>query len=268
MQWGADLDEHIINRVPHKGHLLHPIRTTAGWRKNGKGILSWRRIRKKYLSMITIFQHGEGEPPGYIGNVCNEQGCSFECVPLYETQEVPQQDSSHLIILGGTMSVNDEKEFPFLRSEKELIRRYIRTGRPVLGICLGAQMIANACGKRVYPFVRERGWVEVWRDSGATLPHLPVRATVFHWHADTFDLPCGASREYYGDQVLNQAFTLGSALGVQFHIEITEGIIREWIRELEVEERTMIEIGTKRYIEESQQLCRMMVAAFLMRGHE
>jgi len=107
---------------------------------------------------IAIFQHEPAEAAGYLEQVFSGHNVPFEYVRLWETGEVPRTDATHLVFMGGPMSVNNEREFPYLREEKELIRRAVKKGTKVLGICLGAQLIASACGAPVYRSVSETGW--------------------------------------------------------------------------------------------------------------
>jgi GMP synthase-like glutamine amidotransferase len=133
-----------------------------------------------------------------------------------------------LIVLGGPMSVNDEAEHPWLRAEKQAIRDAIARDIPVLGLCLGAQLIAAALGSRVSRnAVKEMGWFPV---RGMTTPppvfRFPSECTVFHWHGETFDLPPDAVRLAESDGCKNQAFQLKyNVIGLQFHLETTpEGV--------------------------------------------
>jgi GMP synthase (glutamine-hydrolysing) len=213
--------------------------------------------------MIAIFQHGEEEPPGLVLDILREGGHETEVIPLYRTGEVdPGLFPDRLVILGGVMSVNDEEEYPFLCQEKALIRRCIGKNRPVLGLCLGAQMIASAMGGRVYAGIGEKGWKRV--RSLVPIPGKPVPGDlcVFQWHNDTFDLPEGARLMVKGDRVDHQMFSLGSALGVQFHMEITEEIITRWVKRLDNQERDRILADTGIHLGQSVSLCTRMLNHF------
>ena len=107
--------------------------------------------------LIGIFAHGKEEAPGFVQELLDQTGKGYRIYPLHETGEVPEVDLTRLVILGGKMSVNDEREFPWLPKEKEIIRRMAGRERPVLGICLGAQMIASAFGAAVFPSERGSG---------------------------------------------------------------------------------------------------------------
>ena len=130
------------------------------------------------------------------------------------------------------MSVHDEAEFPWLRSEKTLIAAAIEAGKKVLGICLGAQLIAEVMGGKVYPNkVKEIGfWPVRWTDEAIKIfSHLEVE--VFHWHGETFDLPPGAVLLASSEGCVNQAFMVGeNVLALQFHPEVTAGIIDDMVR--------------------------------------
>ena len=145
---------------------------------------------------------------------------------FFETVQLPEPDTIDLlIVMGGPMSVNDEADFPWLALEKSFIRQTVTAGKPVLGICLGAQLIASAMGARVYPNpVKEIGWLPIQAEatSGEDKFQFPTEVEVFHWHGDTFELPAGAVRLAASEACTNQAFQLGSSvLGLQFHLETT-----------------------------------------------
>jgi GMP synthase-like glutamine amidotransferase len=181
--------------------------------------------------MITIFQHGEHESAGEIEKYLLKVGTPFEIVRLYESNEISATTiPSNLIVLGGQMSVNNTKDYPHFADEKKIIRKMIGMNRPVLGICLGAQLIASAFGQKVYFCVPEIGWHQVVRCVEDSC--FPDSNCVFHWHNETFNLPPNAKLVLQGDIVKNQAFRLGSALAVQFHPEVTMEIISHWAKDL------------------------------------
>jgi GMP synthase-like glutamine amidotransferase len=149
---------------------------------------------------------------------------------LYEGASFPDlSDLDWLIVLGGPMSVNDEEAYPWLEAEKELIARAIEASKVVLGVCLGAQLIASSLGSAVFRNAeREIGWFPVQATSNAA--HSPLGALlerqvpVFHWHGETFALPVGATHLATSAACSNQAFSIGSrTLGLQFHLETTRG---------------------------------------------
>ncbi len=215
---------------------------------------------------IVAFCHEKGEPLGYFETVFTERNIPFEYVDLYDTGEIPGTiRASHLVFLGGPMSVNDEDEFPWLAGEKDLIRRSERAGQKVLGICLGAQLIASAFGAKVFRFVNETGWRMLDREKSATgiFSSFPDQFPVFQLHGETFELPAGSRLLASGSIVRNQAFTCRNALGLQFHLELTDKIIREWSGSLEKREQETIARDTPRFITESNRLCRLVAEDFI-----
>jgi GMP synthase (glutamine-hydrolysing) len=215
--------------------------------------------------MITIWQHGDDEAAGEIGDYLTRIQEPFETIRLFETRTVPKDLPSHLIILGGKMSVNDTRNFPFFSKEQHIIREMVATGRPVLGICLGAQMIAASFGEQVYPSTPERGWCRITGCNPEWRVAFPEEFTVFHWHDETFNLPKGATFIARGDTVKNQIFKMGSAVGVQFHPEVTRQIISRWSGSLQKEEQNIIRSETDNHLDQGRKRCRDLVDAF-MRG--
>lgn len=215
---------------------------------------------------VLAFCHNRAEPLGCFEDLFREWNIPYGYVRLYETNEVPRRiDATHLVFLGGPMSVNDENEFPWLKEEKELIRRSGKAGKKVLGICLGAQLIAAAHGATVFRFVNETGWHMVRREPGAggIFPRFPEEFCVFQLHGETFNLPYGAERLVSGTAVRNQAFTIRNALGLQFHLELTGAIIQEWSKELRRHQQEKIARDTPRYLDASNRLCRLVAEDFL-----
>jgi GMP synthase-like glutamine amidotransferase len=174
------------------------------------------------------FQHVPFEGLGSIGEWLVRKGAHVSSTCFFERAVLPVPDDLDLlIVMGGPMSVNDEDAYPWLKEEKELIARAINRGTSVLGICLGAQLIANALGARVRRNdFSEIGWFPVESvDDGAKgdldgiLPHT---FEAFHWHGETFDLPQGSRHLARNDACANQAFAFADrVLALQFHLETT-----------------------------------------------
>jgi len=167
------------------------------------------------------------EGPGMIDPVLQQMGYSLKCIKLYNGDVPPDSEViDYLIILGGPMDIEDEDQYPWLADEKKLIKAMIDAGKPVLGICLGAQFIAQVLGKTVYPAEhQEVGWYPIDLTQAAREHDLTsswgVHPTVFHWHSNTFDLPEGAIHLASTDACVNQAFILNeNIIGLQFHLEI------------------------------------------------
>lgn len=171
-------------------------------------------------------QHVPYEGLGSIGPWLNEAGYTTTGTPLYKTADLPRpEDLDLLVIMGGPMGVNDGHRLPWLEQEKAFIRQVIEAGKAVLGVCLGAQLIASAMGTRVYPNpVKEIGWFPVQGSTfhGEDIFSFPEAFEVLHWHGDTFELPAGAIQLAGNEACENQAFQLGkSVIGLQFHLETT-----------------------------------------------
>lgn len=214
---------------------------------------------------IAIFQHEPTEPPGYLEQVFTEHNVPLEYIRLFETGELPRTDATHLIFMGGPMSVNDEREYTYLRQEKELIRKSGKNRQKVLGICLGAQLIASAFGAPVYRFVTETGWHELAAvpQSAGVFSEFPEKFHVFQIHSDTFAIPYGGRLLCTGGQVKNQGFSVGNSLGLQFHLEMTGEMISLWSRSLKRYDREKIARDTPRYLALSNRLCRLVAEDFI-----
>ena len=214
---------------------------------------------------VRAFQHTPTEPLGYFEHIFSEQKIPFEYARLWEGDPVSMGDATHLVFLGGPMSVNDEQELPWLKDEKELIRRAVKKRVPVLGLCLGAQLIASAHGATVYRFVNETGWhpVSTTPDRTGVFASFPGSFRVFQMHGETFHLPVGGRLQCRGDVVPHQGFRFGSALGLQFHLEMTESLIRDWTKGERKFLQGKIGRDTERYLAESNRLCRQVAMEFL-----
>ncbi|MGW8375314.1 glutamine amidotransferase [Streptomyces sp. ODS28] len=147
-------------------------------------------------------------------------------------EEVERRSPELLVVLGGPVGAGETTAYPFLTEEIELVRARLSREEPLLGVCLGAQLIAAAAGAKVYPAaVQEIGWQRVdLTAAGADSPLGELTAPVLHWHGDTFDLPTEAVHLASTPQCANQAFALGRrALGVQFHPEVRGAAIESWL---------------------------------------
>jgi GMP synthase-like glutamine amidotransferase len=177
-------------------------------------------------------QHIQFEGLGSIEPWLDAAGYEITNTKLFEPEELPDLKMIDLlVVMGGPMSVNDEDVFPWLATEKQLIREAVNSGKPVLGICLGAQLIASALGANVYKnIVKEIGWFPVQGVSsiGTSFFSFPPSTKVFHWHGETFDLPPRATLLARSEGCENQAFQIGtSVIGLQFHLETTPESARE-----------------------------------------
>jgi len=202
------------------------------------------------MRQAIVLQHVDREGPGYIADLCQQQGLDVSTVRLDLGAAVPVavEAGDVLILMGGSMGVGDmaDPRYPFLAGEVELLRRVLTEKQPVLAVCLGAQLLAHAAGSRVYPNQRadtlgilrpkrEVGFGDVRllaTDHEPALAGLPETIPVLHWHGDTFDLPVGAVRLAENDVCANQAFRIGRrAFGLQFHVETDATLVRAWADE-------------------------------------
>jgi GMP synthase (glutamine-hydrolysing) len=185
---------------------------------------------------IHYLQHVPFEGPGTIREWATDRGHDLTGTHLYDSESLPDLDTfDWLIVMGGPMGVHDIDEYPWLAAEKELIRVAVDADKVVVGICLGAQLVAEALGGRVYEAdTPEIGWFPV--EATAEAATSPLFADfgetyeVFHWHGDTFDLPEGATRMARTDACANQAFVYGDrVVGLQFHLESSMTTVDEII---------------------------------------
>ena len=172
-------------------------------------------------------QHVPFEGLGSIESWLHRAGYEITNTRFYESSvALPDIEAVDLlVVLGGPMSVNDERAHPWLVKEKQFIQSAIAAGRPTLGICLGAQLIACAMGGKVFPNpVKEIGWYPIQgaQSRDDAMFRFPDEMEVFHWHGETFNLPNGAVRLASSRACSNQAFQLGeNVIGLQFHLETT-----------------------------------------------
>ena len=182
---------------------------------------------------VLAFRHVPFEGAGLIQPVLEERGVSIRYVDLYSGSAPPDIGSAGgLIFLGGPMSANDP--LPYLAREMDLIRQAAGRHQPVLGICLGSQLIAKALGANVHRNpVKEIGWYDIHLTRAAAsdplFAGLSPRETVFHWHGETFDLPREAVLLASSDACAHQAVRFADRIyGLQFHLEVTPEMITDW----------------------------------------
>jgi GMP synthase-like glutamine amidotransferase len=184
------------------------------------------------MKPVGIFRHAPTEGPGYFATYLERRSISLQLIALDEGAAVPRDPRrfSGLVFMGGPMSVNDE--LPWIAPVLELIREAVRRDVPVLGHCLGGQLMSKAFGGavRANP-VKEIGWGEVRvADNALARAWFGELQSFesFHWHGETFSIPPGGTRLLESEHCANQGFALGKHLGLQCHVEMTEELIRSW----------------------------------------
>ncbi len=189
------------------------------------------------METVTVLQHVGCEPPGLIERALDAAGVRVRRVRCFAGEPVPTEmgKAAGLVVMGGPMGVYERAAYPFLDHGKGLIEDALSLGRPVLGTCLGSQLLASVLGARVEPGEQtEIGWFEVQLADEARRDALfagaPPAFTALHWHGDVFHLPAGAVRLAGSRLTENQAFRYGeNAYGLLFHMEVTEAILRDWV---------------------------------------
>jgi len=172
---------------------------------------------------LHYLKHVPFEGLGIIETWAEANGFEISSTRLHAGEKLPKVGSfDWLIVMGGPMGIYDHDEYPWLVAEKEFIKASIDADKTVLGICLGAQLIADVLGAKVFAGPqKEIGWFPLKRSAGAP-QLLPEALTVFHWHGDTFEIPKGAVRLASSEACENQGFVYNHrAIGLQFHMETT-----------------------------------------------
>ena len=184
---------------------------------------------------VLVLQHIACEHPGVFSEVMRERGAEAIAIEVDAGQALPDwSEFDAVLAMGGPMGAGDDADHPWLAPERELVRDAVEAGRPFLGVCLGVQLLAAALGASVYRAESpEVGLLDVeLTDEGRSDPlfaGVDDRFVSLQWHGDTFDLPDGAVRLASSPAIANQAFRAGErAYGVQFHLEVTGEMAREW----------------------------------------
>lgn len=186
---------------------------------------------------VLVLRHVPHEHLGTVAGTLEANGLAYEYVNSYENEKssISIRDYRGLVILGGPMNVYETDRYPFLETEDRIIKKAVEKNMPVLGICLGSQLIAKALGVKVRKNKeKEIGWYSLKTSEGAKADnlfrHFNAEEVVFQWHGDTFDIPKGAVHLAESPLCSNQAFRYGSNVyGLQFHIEVTPQMVSEWL---------------------------------------
>ncbi|OGW58636.1 MAG: hypothetical protein A2Y48_05075 [Nitrospirae bacterium RIFCSPLOW2_12_42_9] len=211
------------------------------------------------MSDFLVLQHIDCEDLGTIEQAMIHRGISYRYVRLFDGDPLPEdiKNYSGLIILGGPMNVYEEDVYPYLKGEDILIKEAIKRRIPVLGICLGGQLIAKATGAKVNKGTKkEIGWYDLLLTPGGkadkVFKNFPERLTVFQWHGDTFDIPSDATLLAGSVLFPNQAFRIGDNIyGLQFHLEVTQKMISRWINEYKDELSSLDYIDPEKIIKDT-----------------
>jgi GMP synthase (glutamine-hydrolysing) len=185
---------------------------------------------------VLVFQNHPCEDAGTAGTAFEDYGAEVEVIECFKSRRAPDVSGDVLLVLGGPMNVYEEKEHPFLRWETEWIHKWAEEGRPVLGLCLGAQLLSKATGGKISKNeVPEIGHYEVQlTEAGMEDPifsGIKNPVPVIQWHQDTFTVPPGGILLATGSACTNQAFRIFRAIGLQFHLEIGRDKMSAWIDE-------------------------------------
>ena len=226
-------------------------------------------------------QHVSFEGLGIIEPWLQDAGYEISNTQFFNSTVLPEiENIDFLVVMGGPMSVNDEDDHPWLKDEKEFIKNVIKAGKPVLGICLGAQLIACSMGGEVYSNPeKEIGWfpVEPIQSHKSFIFQFPHEVEVFHWHGETFSLPAGAVQIARSAGCENQAFQLGSnVVGLQFHLETTPVSAKEIVENCKNEltegmyiqsEEEILSAAEERYVKTNRLMVSILEHLHANNGH-
>ena len=194
---------------------------------------------KSAIKPVAVFRHTSGEGPGYFATFLDAHSVPWQLIKIDEGDVVPTstENFSGFCFMGGPMSVNDD--LPWIAPILNLIRSAVSQDIPVIGHCLGGQLISKALGGVVSRNpIKEIGWgrVEITDALAGKWIGKTTSFEAFHWHGETFSIPLGATRILQSAYCNNQAYVIGKTLGLQCHVEMTEAMIRLWNRAWEQEQ--------------------------------
>lgn len=232
------------------------------------------------MKPILIFRHIECEGPGYFARVLERHKLPYRIVAVDQGKAVPAslKDASALVFMGGPMSVNDLDQW--IQDELNLIRKAISAGMPLLGHCLGAQLISKAMGAEVtFNPVREIGWHKVDRiespESESWLSGLTLPVELYHWHGETFALPAGVTPLLRSAFCANQAYVKNNILALQCHVEMEPAMVNEWAElyaeqiaepTLSIQSREQMNENLEQRIRAAQQVADVLYTEWLKRS--
>ncbi len=203
----------------------------------------------RVLAIINIAD----DPTGYVGEVLEEHGIAYDVIDA-SIQPIPNPTAyDAMVVFGGPQNANEDEKYPYFLQEKAALRTVVEQNIPVLGICLGGQMLATVLGGVVKKHtITEIGFSEVQcTDEGKHDPlyeGLAGHQLVYQWHEDTFDIPPGAVRLATSEKTANQAFRYGpNAYGIQYHIELTPAMLDTWLHEPSLKQEIVNALGETEY---------------------
>ena len=191
------------------------------------------------LKKVLILQHVASEGAGTIRAYMETHNVPFHVIKFYENEALPKNLSEvrSMVVMGGPMNVYEEEKFPFLKAEDSFVKQSIKEKIPILGVCLGSQLLAKALGAKVFKAkAPEIGWGDVEISKGGAKDKIfnelkSSKLRVIQWHEDTFELPGGAVHLASSKIVPNQAFQYQNRFyGFQFHIEVDRPILEDWFK--------------------------------------
>jgi GMP synthase-like glutamine amidotransferase len=197
-----------------------------------------RRNQAEFMTKVLVIRNVSYETEGMLEALLRDEGLTLDILDFQQDPSAePRLDGyAGLVVMGGPMGANDTDRFPYLLQVERLCSEAMEASVPLVGVCLGAQIMAKVLGSEVYPNpVREVGWYDLTTADGARgdplFSELEPLEVVLQWHGDTFDLPKDAVLLASSPDCVNQAFRYGeNGYAVQFHLEILESMIREWVR--------------------------------------